>query len=65
MEKVGVIDLTPFAKFMVKGKDSHRLLDRLVANTLPKVFLMAIYSFYIFAYLELPSVFIVLIFFNL
>lgn len=37
MEKVGVIDLTPFAKFIVKGKDSHRLLDRLVANTLPKV----------------------------
>ncbi|XP_011617733.1 dimethylglycine dehydrogenase, mitochondrial isoform X2 [Takifugu rubripes] len=37
MEKVGVIDLTPFAKFIVKGKDSNRLLDRLVANTLPKV----------------------------
>lgn len=37
MEKVGVVDLTPFAKFIVKGKDSTRLLDRLVANTLPKV----------------------------
>lgn len=37
MEKVGVIDLTPFAKFIVKGKDSHRLLDCLVANTLPRV----------------------------
>lgn len=37
MEKVGVIDLTPFAKFVVKGKDSHKLLDRLFANTLPKV----------------------------
>uniref|UniRef100_A0A3Q3IK59 Dimethylglycine dehydrogenase n=1 Tax=Monopterus albus TaxID=43700 RepID=A0A3Q3IK59_MONAL len=37
MEKVGVIDLTPFGKFIVKGKDSHRLLDRLFANTMPKV----------------------------
>lgn len=37
MEKVGVIDLTPFGKFIVKGKDSHKLLDRLFANTMPKV----------------------------
>uniref|UniRef100_A0A3B4AX35 Uncharacterized protein n=1 Tax=Periophthalmus magnuspinnatus TaxID=409849 RepID=A0A3B4AX35_9GOBI len=37
MEKVGVIDLTPFGKFSVKGKDSHKLLDRLFANTMPKV----------------------------
>lgn len=37
MEKVGVIDLTPFGKFTVKGKDSHKLLDRLFANTMPKV----------------------------
>ncbi|KAM9450975.1 dimethylglycine dehydrogenase, mitochondrial [Clarias gariepinus] len=37
MEKVGVIDLSPFGKFMVKGKDAHRLLDRLFANTMPKV----------------------------
>ncbi|XP_034403046.1 dimethylglycine dehydrogenase, mitochondrial [Cyclopterus lumpus] len=37
MEKVGVIDLTPFGKFLVKGKDSHKLLDRLFANTMPKV----------------------------
>uniref|UniRef100_A0A8C5ENU7 Dimethylglycine dehydrogenase, mitochondrial n=1 Tax=Gouania willdenowi TaxID=441366 RepID=A0A8C5ENU7_GOUWI len=37
MEKVGVIDLTPFGKFVVKGKDSLRLLDRLFANTMPKV----------------------------
>ncbi|XP_048021396.1 dimethylglycine dehydrogenase, mitochondrial [Megalobrama amblycephala] len=37
MEGVGVIDLSPFGKFMVKGEDSHRLLDRLFANTLPKV----------------------------
>uniref|UniRef100_H2LAS5 Dimethylglycine dehydrogenase, mitochondrial n=1 Tax=Oryzias latipes TaxID=8090 RepID=H2LAS5_ORYLA len=37
MEKVGVIDLTPFGKFIVKGKDSLKLLDRLFANTMPKV----------------------------
>lgn len=32
-----MIDLTPFGKFIVKGKDSHKLLDRLFANTMPKV----------------------------
>ncbi|XP_028661549.2 dimethylglycine dehydrogenase, mitochondrial isoform X1 [Erpetoichthys calabaricus] len=37
MEKVGVIDLTPFGKFLIKGADSKRLLDRLLANVLPKV----------------------------
>uniref|UniRef100_A0A8C1LVQ7 Dimethylglycine dehydrogenase n=1 Tax=Cyprinus carpio TaxID=7962 RepID=A0A8C1LVQ7_CYPCA len=37
MEGVGVIDLSPFGKFIVKGEDSHRLLDRVFANTLPKV----------------------------
>ncbi|XP_061654987.1 dimethylglycine dehydrogenase, mitochondrial [Phyllopteryx taeniolatus] len=37
MENVGVIDLTPFGKFIVKGKDSLKLLDRLFANTMPKV----------------------------
>lgn len=37
MEKVGVIDLSPFGKFVVKGKDAHGLLDRLFANTMPKV----------------------------
>eukprot|EP00079_Xenopus_tropicalis_P012797 XP_002940239.2 PREDICTED: dimethylglycine dehydrogenase, mitochondrial isoform X1 [Xenopus tropicalis] len=37
MEKVGVIDLTPFGKFTVKGKDSIHLLDHLFANTIPKV----------------------------
>uniref|UniRef100_A0A3P8ZLK2 Dimethylglycine dehydrogenase, mitochondrial n=1 Tax=Esox lucius TaxID=8010 RepID=A0A3P8ZLK2_ESOLU len=37
MEKVGVIDLTPFGKFIVKGKDSQKLLDRLFANTMPKL----------------------------
>ncbi|KAK0140890.1 Dimethylglycine dehydrogenase, mitochondrial [Merluccius polli] len=37
LEKVGVIDLTPFAKFTVKGRDSQKLLDHLFANTMPKV----------------------------
>ncbi|KAL0150281.1 hypothetical protein M9458_054389 [Cirrhinus mrigala] len=37
MQDVGVIDLSPFGKFIVKGEDSDRLLDRLFANTLPKV----------------------------
>ncbi|PWA26835.1 hypothetical protein CCH79_00001166 [Gambusia affinis] len=37
MEKVGVIDLTPFGKFVVTGKDTLKLLDRLFANTMPKV----------------------------
>ncbi|KAG8456521.1 hypothetical protein GDO86_002342 [Hymenochirus boettgeri] len=37
MEKVGVIDLTPFGKFTIKGKDSVKLLDHLCANTIPKV----------------------------
>lgn len=37
MEKVGVIDLSPFGKFIVKGKDAVKLLDHLFANTMPKV----------------------------
>ncbi|XP_015275090.1 PREDICTED: dimethylglycine dehydrogenase, mitochondrial [Gekko japonicus] len=37
MEKVGVIDLTPFGKFSIRGRDSVRLLDRLFANVVPKV----------------------------
>ncbi|XP_076141035.1 dimethylglycine dehydrogenase, mitochondrial isoform X2 [Alosa pseudoharengus] len=37
MEKVGLIDLSPFGKFIVKGKDSLKLLDHLFANTMPKV----------------------------
>ncbi|MEE6458505.1 hypothetical protein FKM82_000312 [Ascaphus truei] len=36
MEKVGVIDLTPFGKFTVKGKDAVKLLDHLFANNIPK-----------------------------
>lgn len=37
MEKVGVIDLTPFGKFSIKGNDSVKLLDHLFANVIPKV----------------------------
>ncbi|XP_074062867.1 dimethylglycine dehydrogenase, mitochondrial isoform X3 [Macrotis lagotis] len=37
MQKVGVIDLSPFGKFKVRGKDSFKLLDRLFANVIPKV----------------------------
>ncbi|XP_063114474.1 dimethylglycine dehydrogenase, mitochondrial isoform X3 [Cavia porcellus] len=37
MQRVGVIDLTPFGKFSIKGPDSARLLDHLFANVLPKV----------------------------
>ncbi|XP_078718033.1 LOW QUALITY PROTEIN: dimethylglycine dehydrogenase, mitochondrial [Lampetra fluviatilis] len=36
MEAVGVIDLTPFGKFLLSGKDATRLADRLFANALPK-----------------------------
>ncbi|XP_033120611.1 dimethylglycine dehydrogenase, mitochondrial-like [Anneissia japonica] len=35
--KAGVIDLTPFAKFEVSGKDASKYLDYLVANKLPKI----------------------------
>ncbi|XP_032133362.1 dimethylglycine dehydrogenase, mitochondrial isoform X3 [Sapajus apella] len=37
MQRVGVIDLTPFGKFNIKGRDSIRLLDHLFANIIPKV----------------------------
>uniref|UniRef100_F7DS18 Dimethylglycine dehydrogenase, mitochondrial n=1 Tax=Ornithorhynchus anatinus TaxID=9258 RepID=F7DS18_ORNAN len=37
MQKVGVIDLSPFGKFNVRGKESVKLLDRLFANVIPKV----------------------------
>jgi len=37
MEKAGVIDLTPFGKLEVRGRDAGRLLDRLTANDLPGV----------------------------
>uniref|UniRef100_A0A4W5MGJ1 Dimethylglycine dehydrogenase n=1 Tax=Hucho hucho TaxID=62062 RepID=A0A4W5MGJ1_9TELE len=42
MEKVEVVDLTPFGKLMVKGKDSQKRLDRLFANIMPKVGLINI-----------------------
>ena len=34
--RVGIIDLTPFAKFMVGGSDARSYLDYLVAGTVPK-----------------------------
>jgi len=37
MEKAGVIDLTPFGKLELRGRDAARLLDRLTANKLPAV----------------------------
>lgn len=37
MQRVGVIDLSPFGKFSVKGPDSVTLLDHLFANIIPKV----------------------------
>lgn len=37
VEKVGVIDLSPFGKFKIRGKDSVKLLDHLFANVIPKV----------------------------
>lgn len=32
-----MVDLSPFGKFVVKGKDALKLLDHLFANTMPKV----------------------------
>lgn len=37
LNKVGVIDLTPFGKFEVKGKDATKFMDIMVAYVLPKV----------------------------
>ncbi|XP_012871272.1 PREDICTED: dimethylglycine dehydrogenase, mitochondrial [Dipodomys ordii] len=37
MQKVGVIDLSPFGKFNIRGPDSVRLLDHLFANVIPKM----------------------------
>ena len=36
-EKVGLIDLTPFAKIKVSGSDARAYLDYLLAGTVPKV----------------------------
>ncbi|CAG0913095.1 unnamed protein product [Notodromas monacha] len=35
--QVGIIDLTPFAKFRITGKDASKLLDFATSNKLPKV----------------------------
>lgn len=37
MERCGLIDLTPFGKFEVKGKDASRFVDFIFANNVPKV----------------------------
>ncbi|XP_071846025.1 dimethylglycine dehydrogenase, mitochondrial-like isoform X2 [Apostichopus japonicus] len=37
MKTAGIMDLTPFAKYDIKGKDTVAFLDNLVANKLPKV----------------------------
>jgi len=36
-ERVGVLDMTSFAKYEVKGPDAARFLDRIFANRLPAV----------------------------
>lgn len=36
INRVGIIDLAPFGKFEVKGKDAHRFMDTMVANVVPK-----------------------------
>ncbi|XP_033634961.1 dimethylglycine dehydrogenase, mitochondrial-like [Asterias rubens] len=37
MNRGGIIDISPFAKFEVTGKDVHQYLDNLVANKIPAV----------------------------
>ncbi|CAM1318819.1 DMGDH (predicted) [Pycnogonum litorale] len=37
LNRVGIIDLTPFGKFNIKGKDAVKFIDRICANTVPKV----------------------------
>lgn len=37
LSKVGIIDLTPYGKFEVKGRDAADFLNRVFANELPKV----------------------------
>lgn len=36
MNRVGIIDLSPFGKFEVVGPDARRFLDYVTANTIPK-----------------------------
>ena len=37
LNKVGIIDLTPYGKIEVKGKDAVSFMDTVFANELPKV----------------------------
>lgn len=37
MNKVGILDLTPFAKIDAKGKDAAKFLDKMLANKIPKI----------------------------
>ncbi|XP_013778311.1 dimethylglycine dehydrogenase, mitochondrial-like [Limulus polyphemus] len=37
MNKAGIVDVSPFGKFEIRGKDALKFLDRLIANNLPKV----------------------------
>ncbi|KAG1709814.1 Dimethylglycine dehydrogenase, mitochondrial [Nymphon striatum] len=37
LNRVGIIDLTPFGKFEVKGKDAIKFIDRICANNVPKI----------------------------
>ncbi|XP_072167369.1 dimethylglycine dehydrogenase, mitochondrial-like [Diadema setosum] len=34
-KRAGIIDLTPYAKFEVRGRDAHKLLDLIMANDVP------------------------------
>lgn len=44
LDRAGIIDLSPFGKFEVKGKDAAKFLDFLFANTLPKVTVVVLWS---------------------
>lgn len=37
LENVSIADITPFAKFHIKGKDAKAFMNYMVANNLPKV----------------------------
>lgn len=37
LERVGIIDMTPFGKFEINGKDAVKFIDRICANAVPKV----------------------------
>lgn len=37
LNKVGIIDLSPYGKIEVKGKDAVSFMDMIFANELPKV----------------------------